>query len=86
MKRIFILFKGFIILNASFKGICLPPEQGFTFLTENPDSLPQMLTKNFADLISSKLKFEAALKFGVNQLPGNLKDWETQRLQLRTSD
>jgi hypothetical protein len=67
MKRIFILFIGFIILNASFKGICLSREQGFTFLTESPDSLPPMVTKNLADLISSKLRFEAALKFGVNE-------------------
>ena len=47
------------------------------------DSLPKVLAKNHADLIASKLRFDAALKFGVNQLPGNLKDWEIRRVQLK---
>jgi hypothetical protein len=72
MKRIIILFIGFIILNALPKVISSPREHGFTFLTASPDNLPLVLTNNFSDLISSKLKFEAALKFRVNQLPGNL--------------
>jgi hypothetical protein len=47
------------------------------------DSLPKVLVRNHADLVASKLRFDAALKFGVNQLPGNLKDWEIRRVQLK---
>jgi len=83
MKRIIILCIGFITLNTHLNGINAALEDRFAFPTENTDSLPAVLTKNHADLIESKLRLEAVLKFGKHQLPGNLKDWEKQRLQLK---
>ena len=53
------------------------------FIISGNDSLPFVFSKNHADLISAKLKFDAALKFTVNQLPDNLKDWEIYRAQLK---
>jgi hypothetical protein len=82
MKHI-ILCIGLIVFNTLINGIHAPLEDRFTFLTENTDSLPAVLTKNHADLIGNELRLEALLKFGEHQLPANLKDWETYRVQLK---
>ncbi len=58
-------------------------EDQFVILSENPDSLPTVLAKNHADLIESKLRLEAVLRFGKHQLPNNLKEWETYRVYLK---
>jgi len=47
------------------------------------DSLPKVFPKNHADLIADKLRLDAALGFTTNQLPGDMKDWETRRSQLK---
>lgn len=47
------------------------------------DSLPYVLPRNHADLLEGKLRLEAMIKFGVNQLPDNLKDWEAYRVKLK---
>ena len=47
------------------------------------DSLPKVFPKNHVDLIAGKLRLDAALGFGVNQLPGNMKDWEIHKAQLK---
>ncbi|MGV3687111.1 MAG: dienelactone hydrolase family protein [Daejeonella sp.] len=47
------------------------------------DSLPSVLPKNHADLVESRLRNQAILKFGTHQLPDNLKDWEKYRDRLR---
>jgi hypothetical protein len=47
------------------------------------DSLPAVLSKNHSDLIKSRLRLEAGLKFEEHQLPENLKDWEKYREKLR---
>ncbi|MCK9413763.1 MAG: acetylxylan esterase [Prolixibacteraceae bacterium] len=51
--------------------------------TENRDSLPTVLSKNHGDLIDSKLRGEARVRFAERQLPNNLKEWETQRIKLK---
>src|SRR5580765_600843 len=48
------------------------------------DSLPNVFPKNHVDIIAGKLKLDAAVGFGVNQLPGNKKDWEKRRTELRS--
>ncbi|HZK93866.1 MAG TPA: acetylxylan esterase [Prolixibacteraceae bacterium] len=83
MNRIVILCIGFMAINSQLNGINAPLEDRFAFPTENTDSLPAVLTKNHADLIESKLRLEAVLKFGEHQLPNNLKDWETYRAHLK---
>jgi len=47
------------------------------------DPLPNVFPKNHVDLIAGKLKLDAAFGFGVNQLPGNMKDWEKRRTELK---
>jgi hypothetical protein len=47
------------------------------------DSLPLVLPKNHSDLTESRLRNEAFIRFGVNQLPVSLKDWETYRIKLK---
>jgi hypothetical protein len=83
MNRIIVLCIGFITLNTHLNGINAPMEDRFAFPVENTDSLPTVLAKNHADLIESKLRFEAVLKFGEHKLPDNLKDWGKYRLQLK---
>ncbi|MBS1599046.1 MAG: acetylxylan esterase [Bacteroidetes bacterium] len=48
------------------------------------DTLPKVFPKNHADLIADKLTLDAAVGFGINQLPGDMKDWEKRRTQLKT--
>ncbi len=47
------------------------------------DTLPDVFTKNHADLVESRLRNEAVLQFGIHQLPENLKDWEITRKSLK---
>ena len=47
------------------------------------DTLPDVLTKNHADLLESKLRNEAIIKFGTHQLPDNPEDWVKYRTNLR---
>ncbi|MDP3466809.1 MAG: acetylxylan esterase [Daejeonella sp.] len=47
------------------------------------DSLPDVLTKNHADFLESKLRNEAIIKFGTHQLPDSPQDWEKYRANLR---
>ena len=47
------------------------------------DSLPDVLTKNHADLLESRLRNEAMIRFGTHQLPVKLQDWDKYRANLR---
>ena len=47
------------------------------------DSLPDALAGNHADLVESRLRNEAIMKFSEHQLPDNKKDWEAHRAQLK---
>lgn len=73
------------MLSAS---ICLfvtdaPGAGQFAFSTESTDSLPAVLSENHADLIESKLRNEAALRFAQHQLPKTKQEWETHRAHLK---
>jgi hypothetical protein len=50
---------------------------------ESTDSLPDVFPKNRADILENKLRLEASVKFGVHQLPSNLKDLEAYRSKLK---
>ncbi len=52
-------------------------------ITESTDSLPAILPNYRADLTYSKLREEALLKFAEHQLPGNLRDWEPYRTNIK---
>lgn len=47
------------------------------------DTLPDVLTNNHADLLESRLRNEAIIKFGMHQLPDNPEDWVKYRTNLR---
>ncbi|MEP7257648.1 MAG: acetylxylan esterase, partial [Flavitalea sp.] len=47
------------------------------------DSLPLALSANHSDLVYGRFRQEAAMRFAVNRLPGNVKDWDKYRAELR---
>jgi len=49
------------------------------------DTLPKVLNPNHADLVESRLRNQATVKFGTHQLPSNLKEWEQYRTRLRNT-
>ena len=49
------------------------------------DTLPKVLNPNHADLVESRLRNQATVKFGIHQLPSNLQEWEQYRTQLRNT-
>ena len=54
-----------------------------TFTIERTDRLPRVLPADHGDMIASKLKLEAVMKFGEHNLPDNLSEWEAYRKQLK---
>lgn len=54
------------------------------FITESADTLPVVLPENRADLIASRLRYEAAMNFSEHQLPANLKSWQDYRPKLKS--
>lgn len=52
-------------------------------LIREDNSLPYVLPKNHSDLIESKLKHEARIKFCEHNLPTNLPDWDTYSKRLK---
>jgi hypothetical protein len=50
---------------------------------DNPNNLPHVFPESHSDLVSLRLKSEAALRFEINKLPDNLKDWEIYRRNLK---
>ncbi len=83
MRRIIIVCAGVFALNTHLNAVNTLLEDRLISATENSDSLPVVLPKNQADLIESKLRLEAKLKFSEHQLPNNLKDWEKYRVHLK---
>lgn len=84
MNRILIFCLVFFIYNTSSASITSNRSIGFGFENSSLlDSLPMVLTKNHADLVESRLRNQARIKFGIHQLPSNLKEWEQYRTQLR---
>ena len=70
-------------MNTSLKGSSLLTENPLELQTEKSDSLPSVLNKNHGDLIESKLRLEALLRFGEHQLPDNRQEWELYRVKLK---
>jgi hypothetical protein len=53
------------------------------FAQNIPNSLPHVFPESHSDLLSLRLKTKAALKFEMNKLPDNLKEWETYKRDLK---
>ena len=84
MKRIIQLCLGIILINISLIGSNAIREDINYNRAERTDTLPSVFSKSRADIIDNKLRLEAAMKFGVHQIPGNLKDLEIYRTRLRS--
>jgi hypothetical protein len=83
-KTVAILtFAGFIITSFYLNNNTNSIESKKILFDDNIDSLPQILTKNHADLINNKLRLEAELDFSKHQLPNILKDWESYSVKLK---
>jgi hypothetical protein len=78
MKRKF--YVGFILINILLNVSAQPKKNGFT---SAQDSLPNVLTQNHADLLGSKLKREAFLRFAEYQLPKTQQEWKIYKTHLR---
>lgn len=48
-------------------------------LYSQSDSLPLVISKNHNDIIESRLRHEAELRFASLRLPDNVSDWEKYR-------
>lgn len=82
MKKLIILGIGIIVLFSI--GCNSPHEESHqVYISGDLDSVPNILPENHSDLIYSKNKNEAAMKFAVHQLPENLTEWETFRTHLK---
>ncbi len=82
MKHSISLFLCLLIFS-QFKVSATPMTDRSSSSSGISDSLPLVLTKNRADLIESKLRHEALLKFAEHELPDNPKEWETYRVTLK---
>ncbi len=88
MKRVilFCALLSIVYIHSSFAKVSEGQMVNSSLVKRNVfilDSLPSVLTKNHADLIESRLRNQAVMKFGTHQLPDNLKDWKEYREQLR---
>ena len=54
-----------------------------TYISGDLDSVPSILPESHSDLIYSRKKDQAAVKFAIQQLPQDLTEWEAYRVQLK---
>jgi hypothetical protein len=80
MKRKFF-YVGFILICIWLDAFAQANKNEFT---SSQDSLPNVLTQNHADLLGSKLKREAFLRFAEHQLPATQQDWKNYKAKLRS--
>ncbi len=81
MNRIVIFSIGILAL---FFIQCQSPDKNYEAQRQvKIDSLPDVLPENRDDLIYSKVRHEAKVKFATHQLPDNLKGWEEYRVRLK---
>lgn len=83
MRLTYILTAGLFSIISQINTVSAPLETMAVYITESADSLPSILPGSHADLIYSKLRQEALIKYGVHQLPTNLKDWDAYRTNIK---
>src|SRR5215217_7424713 len=83
-RRIFLTIVVFISpLFVTFSFAHIVEKDSFNSKTIRTDSLPNVLTNNHSDLVASRLRNEAALKFSVHTLPSTIQEWNHYRMQLK---
>lgn len=87
MNLVKIFGIGLVVASTCLFVVCAPGnDQSVNLVTDRflvTDSLPAVLTKNHADLVESRLRHQAVMKFGLHQVPNNLKEWESYQAQLK---
>lgn len=78
-----IMFLGIAFVCFTFHNCNTPSENRTEKPMNSSDSLPPVLPGNYSDLIASRLRLEAALKFSQIELPGTINDWESYKKKLR---
>jgi hypothetical protein len=81
-KQILVFCLIILALAASYCNTSVKSDKSMV-LIQLTDSLPLVLPGNKSDLTDQRLRYEAALRFSENQLPGTMKDWEELRIKLR---
>jgi hypothetical protein len=81
MNRTLMLLFGLVAVNSLSFSTPLEKYSAGRFISI--DSLPYVLPENHADLIESRLRFEAVMNFAQHQLPASINEWEAYRPQLR---
>ncbi len=85
MNRIKIFSICFFVTSSCFLAVIAARADDFKDHFLVSDSLPSVLPKNHADLVESRLRNQAVLKFGTHQLPDNLLDWDKYRIGLKNT-
>jgi hypothetical protein len=80
MKCISLYLVTVIIL---FMTACTPSEKNIPDREFKPDSLPVIFPGNRADIVRTRLKMEAEMKFINQQLPNDIKEWEIKKSWIR---
>lgn len=81
MKYLLTVFTTMIVL---FSVKCKSPdERKIAPRQETVSTIPEILPDHHDDLIYSKARHEAMMKFTVHKLPDNLTDWEKHKTKLR---
>ncbi|CAN5794855.1 hypothetical protein BH24BAC1_BH24BAC1_35830 [soil metagenome] len=87
MNRIKILGAGLTGITAFLLVVCVPKinqfNEGISERSLVTDSLPAVLSPHHADLVESRLRQQAVVKFGLHQLPNDPQEWEDYRALLK---
>ncbi len=83
MKFKLIFCIGVVIIVATECKNGTMPDDRYRNASLITDTLPEVLAMGHADLIGSKLRHEALMKFSLQQLPDNLEEWESHSNKLR---
>ncbi len=84
MKRFLFAFVLFLTVHLNARATeIMHSVPSFSWNVLTSDSLPSVLNNNHADLIESRLRDQAVLKFGAHQIPSNRQDFDKYRTWLR---
>ena len=89
MKRFLLISLAFAVISSQVAGLAASKDlKSFKVSLESEkstDSIPQVLPENHADLVESKLRYEAILSYARHQLPENRAEWERHRTALKNA-
>lgn len=81
MKKILLLSLFVIVLSYAASSTALKHEMVFSIVPQ--DSLPRVLAPHSADILNSRMKQKAQIKFASHLLPEKIQDWEKRKKEIR---